>query len=86
MASYSLNLIVTSEEPLRERAGGGATNRLLTYMADSECPVDTRQSYRDDEFFLALIMDNAGVEYIQILNNLGRERCRYDKGAPRRID
>ena len=73
MASYSLNLIVTSEEPLRERAGGGATNRLLTYMADSECPWTPD---RDTEMmnFFSTNYGHAGVEYIQILNDLGREK------------
>lgn len=73
MASYSLNLIVTSEEPLRERAGGGATNRLLTYMADSECPWTPDRATEMMNFF-GTNYGHAGVEYIQILNNLGREK------------
>lgn len=72
MASYSLNLIVTSEEPLRERAGGGATNRLLTYMADSECPWTPDRATEMMNFF-GTNYGHAGVEYIQILNKLGRE-------------
>ena len=72
MASYSLNLIVTSEEPLRERAGGGATNRLLTYMADSECPW-TPDRATEMMNFVGTNYGHAGVEYIQILNKLGRE-------------
>lgn len=72
MASYSLNLIVTSEEPLRERAGGGATNRLLTYMADSECPWTPDRATEMMNFF-GTNYGHAGVEYIQILNDLGRE-------------
>ena len=73
MASYSLNLIVTSEEPLRERAGGGATNRLLTYMADSECPWTPDRATEMMNFF-STNYGHAGVEYIQILNDLGREK------------
>ena len=73
MASYSLNLIVTSEEPLRERAGGGATNRLLTYMADSECPWTPDRATEIMNFF-STNYGHAGVEYIQILNDLGREK------------
>ena len=73
MASYSLNLIVTSEEPLRERAGGGATNRLLTYMADSECPWTPDRATEMMNFF-STNYGHAGAEYIQILNNLGREK------------
>lgn len=72
MASYSLNLIVTSEEPLRERAGGGATNRLLTYMADSECPW-TPDRVSEMMNFFSTNYGHAGVEYIQILNDLGRD-------------
>lgn len=72
MASYSLNLIVTSEEPLRERAGGGATNRLLTYMADSECPWTPDEVTKMMNFFTTNY-GHAGVEYIQILNDLGRD-------------
>lgn len=71
MASYSLNLIVTSEEPLRERAGGGATNRLLTYMADSKCPW-TPDRITEMMNFFSTNYGHAGVEYIEILNNLGR--------------
>lgn len=73
MASYSLNLIVTSEEPLRERAGGGATNRLLTYMADSKCPW-TPDRITEMMNFFSTNYGHAGVEYIQILNSLGREK------------
>ena len=72
MASYTLNLIVTSEEPLRERAGGGATNRLLTYMADSECPW-TPDRVSEMMNFFSTNYGHAGVEYIQILNDLGRD-------------
>lgn len=72
MASYTLNLIVTSEEPLRERAGGGATNRLLTYMADSECPWSPDRVSEMMNFF-STNYGHAGVEYIQILNDLGRD-------------
>lgn len=72
MASYSLNLIVTSEEPLRERAGGGATNRLLTYMADSKCPW-TPDRITEMMNFFSTNYGHAGVEYIQILNDLGRD-------------
>lgn len=71
MASYSLNLIVTSEEPIRERAGGGATNRLLTYMADSKCPW-TPDRITEMMNFFGTNYGHAGVEYIEILNNLGR--------------
>lgn len=71
MASYSLNLIVTSEEPLRERAGGGATNRLLTYMADSKCPW-TPDRITEMMNFFSTNYGHAGVEYIETLNNLGR--------------
>lgn len=73
MASYSLNLIVTSEEPIRERAGGGATNRLLTYMADSKCPW-TPDRITEMMNFFSTNYGHAGVEYIEILNNLGREK------------
>lgn len=73
MASYSLNLIVTSEEPLRERAGGGATNRLLTYMADSKCPW-TPDRITEMMNFFSTNYGHAGAEYIQILNDLGREK------------
>lgn len=73
MASYSLNLIVTSEEPLRERAGGGATNRLLTYMADSKCPWAPDRITEMMNFF-STNYGHAGAEYIQILNDLGREK------------
>lgn len=72
MASYSLNLIVTSEEPIRERAGG-ATNRLLTYMADSKCPW-TPDRITEMMNFFSTNYGHAGVEYIEILNNLGREK------------
>lgn len=73
MASYSLNLIVTSEEPIRERAGGGATNRLLTYMADSKCPW-TPDRITEMMNFFSTNYGHAGAEYIQILNDLGREK------------
>lgn len=73
MASYTLNLIVTSEEPLRERAGGGATNRLLTYMADSKCPW-TPDRITEMMNFFSTNYGHAGAEYIQILNDLGREK------------
>ena len=66
----------TNFEPVipreRERAGGGATNRLLTYMADSECPWTPDRATEMMNFF-GTNYGHAGVEYIQILNKLGRE-------------
>lgn len=73
MAFWTLNLIVTSEEPVRERAGGGATNRLITCMADDECPWSPDEITNMMQFF-SVNYGHAGAEYIKILNDLGKEK------------
>lgn len=73
MAFWTLNLIVTSEEPVRERAGGGATNRLITCMADDKCPW-TPDQITDMMQFFSVNYGHAGAEYIKILNDLGKEK------------
>lgn len=73
MAFWTLNLIVTSEEPVRERAGGGATNRLITCMADDKCPW-TPDEITDMMQFFNTNYGHAGEEYIGILNSLGKEK------------